>query len=195
MRTSRLLGQTLVCLPPAFHVAPAFAVGQGTASPGTPRDPANRQTGVVVDQSGQPLPRAFVRVVGAAGRESASAFSDERGRFDFPGGETGCRIEASLTGFAAASAACGPSPVRIVLAVAPVEETVVVSATRTEAPSDQVGASVSTFTAADIERRRTPLVADLLRGTPGAMVLRTGAPGGVTSLFVRGGESTYNKVL
>ena len=27
------------------------------------------------------------------------------------------------------------------------------------------------------------------------MVVRTGGPGGVTSLFVRGGESSYNKVL
>jgi vitamin B12 transporter len=38
-------------------------------------------------------------------------------------------------------------------------------------------------------------VADLLRTSPGVMVLQTGAPGGVTGLFVRGGESTYNRVL
>src|SRR5205085_11497920 len=65
----------------------------------------------------------------------------------------------------------------------------------TEAPAGQVGASVTTFTAEDLERRRVPLVADLLRATPGVQVIRTGAAGGVTSLFVRGGESSYNKVL
>jgi outer membrane receptor protein involved in Fe transport len=68
-------------------------------------------------------------------------------------------------------------------------------ATRTEAPADQVGASVTTFTAADLERRRVPLVADLLRVSPGVMVVRSGGPGALTSLFVRGGESNYNKVL
>src|SRR2546428_730307 len=40
-----------------------------------------------------------------------------------------------------------------------------------------------------------PLVADLLTETPGAMIVRSGAPGALTSLFVRGGESDYNKVL
>jgi len=58
-----------------------------------------------------------------------------------------------------------------------------------------VGASVTTFTASDLEILRTPIVADLLRSTPGAMVVRTGGVGAVTSLFVRGGESNYNKVL
>ena len=69
------------------------------------------------------------------------------------------------------------------------------TATRTEAPASQVGASATVFTAEDLERRQVPLVADLLASTPGAMVIRSGAPGTLTSLFVRGGESDYNKVL
>ena len=156
-----------------------------------------RASGVIVDQSGQPLPRAFVRVLDGSGHESASAFSDERGQFDLPTPPAaGCRIEATLTGFATTSVACAPaSALRIVLPVAPIQETVVVTATRTQAPADQVAASVTTFTAADIERRRTPLAADLLRTSPGAMLVRTGAPGGLTSLFVRGGDSNDNKVL
>lgn len=156
---------------------------------------ADRVAGLVVDGTGQPLPRALVRVLDGAGLEAASAFSDERGRFDLPAPASGCRVEAALDGFSPASAACAPSPARVVLAVAPVRETVVVSATRTEAPADQVGASVTTFTAEDLARRRTPLVADLLRSTPGAMIVKSGGDGSVTSLFVRGGESTYNKVL
>ena len=71
----------------------------------------------------------------------------------------------------------------------------VVTATRMEAPADQVGASVTTFTAEDLARRATPLVADLLRTSPGAIVVRSGGVGTVTSLFVRGGDSSYNKVL
>jgi vitamin B12 transporter len=51
------------------------------------------------------------------------------------------------------------------------------------------------FTAEDLERRQAPFITDLLATTPGAMVLRSGGPGSLTSLFVRGGESDYNKVL
>jgi len=151
--------------------------------------------GVVVDQFGQPLPRAHVRAVDAASRERGSAFTDQAGRFrlNIPAGD--CRVTASSTGFEPATLPCNAQPLRIVLGVAPVRETVVVTATRTETPAGQSGASVTAFTAEDLERRSTPLVADLLRASPGVVLNRPGAPGNVTSLFVRGGESNYNKVL
>ena len=152
--------------------------------------------GIAVDQTGSPVPRAFVRAVDASGRELTSTFTDETGRFHLTT-ETAtadCRLSASLTGFLTAEAPCSDS-VRLVLRVAPVQESVIVSATRTETTAESVGLSASTFTAQDIERRDTTLVTDLLKTTPGAMVVQTGAPGGVTSLFVRGGESNYNKVL
>ncbi|HEX3704047.1 MAG TPA: TonB-dependent receptor [Vicinamibacterales bacterium] len=156
---------------------------------------ADTVAGTVVDQSGQPLPRAYVRAVAPSGVELTSTFTDDRGRFALRGADA-CQLQVSMTGFEPAAAACTSSqPVRIVLHVAPIQETVVVSATRTAVPADQVGASVTAFTAADLDRRRTPLVADLLRSTPGVMVIQSGGVGGVTSLFVRGGESNYNKVL
>ena len=79
------------------------------------------------------------------------------------------------------------------LALAPIQETVVVTATRTERPRPG-GAGVTLHGRRD-RAAQVPLVGDLLRTTPGATVLQTGGPGGVTSLFVRGGESNYNKVL
>jgi len=152
--------------------------------------------GTVVDQSGAPVPRALVRSIGASG-PSVSTFADELGRFTLPvdPAAAGCRVEATRTGFAPASANCSDRPLRIALRVAPVEEAIVVTATRTAAPADQVGASVTAFSSHDLGRRDAPLVSDLLRSSPGAMVIQSGAPGGVTSLFVRGGESSYNKVL
>jgi vitamin B12 transporter len=176
LSTIILFGSAAVALAPAAGIA------------------ADREvTGTVVDQSGQALPRAYVRLLDES--DHAATFADEGGRFRVRTTTDDCRIEASLTGFQTAVAACGASPVRLVLALAPVHETVVVSATRTEAPADQVGASVTTFTAADLERRRIPFVADLLRVSPGVMVVRSGGSGALTSLFVRGGESNYNKVL
>jgi vitamin B12 transporter len=155
-------------------------------------------SGIVVDQSGRAVPRARVRVLDADGAESSAVFADETGRFEVTAGSGNCRVEASLTGFQPATVPCtaaAAGPVHLVLAVAPVRETTIVTATRTEAPTSQVGASATVFTADELQRRQMPLVADLLATTPGAMVVRSGAPGAVTSLFVRGGESDYNKVL
>ncbi|MCC7418491.1 MAG: TonB-dependent receptor [Acidobacteria bacterium] len=152
--------------------------------------------GIVVDQSGRAVPRARVRIVEADGTEASSGFADEAGRFALAHDTTACRVEASLTGFEPATAPCAAgAPIQITLAVAPLEASVLVSATRTEAPASQTGASATVFTAADLVRAQKPLVADLLAATPGAMVVRSGGPGTVASLFVRGGESDYNKIL
>jgi vitamin B12 transporter len=152
-------------------------------------------SGVVVDQSGQPLPRASVRALDSASREIATALSDESGHFRFVAPSSECNISASLTGFAPATAPCSSQLVRVVLAVAPIRETVVVTPTRTAAPAQTVGASLSVFTEEDLTTRQTPLAADLLRAAPGVVLNRSGGLGNVTSLFVRGGESNYNKVL
>jgi vitamin B12 transporter len=151
--------------------------------------------GSVVDSTGRALPRAYIRLLDRAGHETVGTFADEAGRFRLTTGLDECRVEASVTGFATATAACDAQPLRLTLAVAPVHETIVVTATRTETPAGQAGASVTAFTASDLEQRQAPLVADLLRASPGVMFVRAGGLGTVTSLFVRGGESNYNKVL
>ncbi|MFN7915736.1 MAG: TonB-dependent receptor [Vicinamibacterales bacterium] len=157
-------------------------------------------SGTVVDGQGRPLPRASVRVVTAAetdaqgSRPGMDGFTDDRGQFSLPI-TSSCRIEASLAGFRTATVPCAATDLRITLELAPVQETVVVTATRTGAPSGQTGVSTTTFGLEEIERRQNPPVADLLRTAPGTMVVQTGGPGGVTGLFVRGGESNYNTVL
>ena len=153
-------------------------------------------SGVVVDSAGRAIPRASVEIVAADGSATATVFTDADGTFRVPAAPDGCRLRASLTGFQPASAECRTdAAVRITLAVAPVAEHIVVSATRTEAPSGQIAAAVTVFDAAQIESRQEPLLADLLRQAPGVTIVRVGAPGSVTSLFVRGGESNYTKVL
>jgi vitamin B12 transporter len=152
-------------------------------------------SGVVTDQSGRPVPRAIVQIVAANGAPAATTFTDADGAFRIANAPDGCRVQASLTGFITATAECSTSAMTLALSVAPVAEHVVVSATRTEAPSGQVGSAVTVFDAGDIDRRQQPLLADLLRDAPGTTVVRVGAPGAVTSLFVRGGESNYTKVL
>jgi len=152
-------------------------------------------TGVVTDQSGHPVPRAIVQIVAADGATAASTFTDADGAFRVANAPDGCRVQASLTGFITTTTQCSSSAIAITIAVAPVSEHVIVSATRTEAPAGQVGSAVTVFDGAEMERRQQPLLADLLRDSPGATVVRVGAPGAVTSLFVRGGESNYTKVM
>src|SRR5712691_5783300 len=80
-------------------------------------------SGIVVDQSGRAVPRAYVRALDSAGAESAAVFADEVGRFELKTTAAGCRVEASLTGFEPASLPCASAaagqPVRLVLNVAP----------------------------------------------------------------------------
>jgi outer membrane cobalamin receptor len=154
-------------------------------------------TGVVVDASGRPLPRVHVRLIARDAAASASTFTDLDGTFQLPVASLdGCRIEASLTGFQPSSLECRTdAALRVTLNLAPLAESVVVSATRTEAPAGQVASSLTVFDSTQIEQRQSPPVADLLRSAPGAMVVRVGGLGTVTSLFVRGGESNYTKVL
>jgi vitamin B12 transporter len=85
--------------------------------------------------------------------------------------------------------------VTVSLRLAPATETVTVSATRTLVPSSAAGAEVEVLTAGQLEVMR-PITADgALRFLPGAVVSTAGQRGGLSSLFVRGGESTYNKVI
>lgn len=168
-------------------------------------------TGSVTDTSGAALVRAFVRLVDAAGEIRASLMTDDRGQFVIDVSACvpstslrtgGCRIEAALVGFRTATltitaaqttdAAFQP---RLTLSLAPIADAVVVTPTREAAPAGQLGATVTVFTADDITRRGTASLADLLRETPGVGVMQTAGMGGVTSLFMRGGESNYTKVL
>jgi vitamin B12 transporter len=176
-------------------VLPFLLVRLLSFSLGLAPDPA-AIAGIVVDPSGRPLPRAVVQILTRDGGSAATVFTAADGTFRLTSAPAGCRVEASLTGFSPESADCrSDAPLRLVLRIAPVDERIVVSATRTEAPAGQVASSVTAFDAADLERRQQPVLADLLREAPGTAMVATGAPGSVTSLFVRGGESNYTKVL
>ena len=84
---------------------------------------------------------------------------------------------------------------QIALQIAAASETVVVSATRTLAPEQETASSVSLLSGAAIETMQPTSGADALRFLPGAVVNVAGQRGGLGSLFVRGGDSRYNKVL
>ena len=81
------------------------------------------------------------------------------------------------------------------LKLATTPQTVVVSATATPAISEQTGTSVGLLTSDQLNLINPVAAGDALRYIPGAVVSTTGRRGNLASLFVRGGESDYNKVL
>ncbi|HJS46969.1 MAG TPA: TonB-dependent receptor, partial [Gemmatimonadales bacterium] len=78
----------------------------------------------------------------------------------------------------------------------PIElEEIVVTASRTPEPAARVPSPTTVLDGEELRRRGVRLVGDALREVPSALVVPTGSWGGVTSLFLRGGESDYVKVL
>ena len=72
---------------------------------------------------------------------------------------------------------------------------VVVTATRSPLPTGRTPASVTVVTGEQLRSEGITTVADALRTVPGLSIVQSGSYGGATSLFIRGGESKYAKVL
>lgn len=81
----------------------------------------------------------------------------------------------------------------VVLEPESVRQSVVVTATGTPQPQAQISASVTGLSAEQFLNRAEVL--DPLRQIPGLNVVQQGERGGVTSLFIRGGNSTANRVV
>lgn len=159
--------------------------------------------GIVVDASAAPVRGARVVLLVNDRQAIRETFTNERGIFEWAGlkpGDYAIVVEAdglTQTG--------GAQPVRveafreariaIPLTVSAVDDSIVVSATRTEARTDETPASAFVISANELARAQRINLFDALRLSPGVTVAQTGRRGGVTSLFVRGGESNHTKVL
>jgi vitamin B12 transporter len=75
--------------------------------------------------------------------------------------------------------------------IAPVE----VTATRSPLRADRTPSSVTVVTGEQLRSSGITTVSDALRTVPGLSVAQTGSYGGTASLFIRGGESKYAKIL
>lgn len=72
---------------------------------------------------------------------------------------------------------------------------IVVTATRLPTPLASTASAVTVLTGDELRERGIATVADALRGVPGVDVVETGPFGSTTSLFLRGGESDYVRIL
>ena len=71
----------------------------------------------------------------------------------------------------------------------------VVTATLTPTPIDQVGSSITLITADAIEAHQWRTLPDALDAAPGLNIVQTGGPGGLTSVFIRGANANHTEVI
>jgi len=107
------------------------------------------------------------------------------------------RIKVLAPGFAVeiADLPARAEELSVQLRLATASETVVVSATRTPVPGEAAGADVDALNNEQLTVMQPVAASDAVRYLPGAVVNTAGQRGGLSSLFVRGGDSTYNKVI
>lgn len=76
-----------------------------------------------------------------------------------------------------------------------VVEPVVVTATKVETPSEQIGASISVVNGDDFQTYRYPSVDEALRNVPGVEIRRSGSYGKTSSITIRGANANQVQVL
>ncbi|MET0183685.1 MAG: TonB-dependent receptor [Caulobacterales bacterium] len=77
------------------------------------------------------------------------------------------------------------------------DDPIVITATRAEGgvPRNQIGGSVTLFSAQDLEARQVRVLSDVLRDAPGVEVSRSGVIGGQTAVRIRGAEGNHTLVM
>jgi vitamin B12 transporter len=106
------------------------------------------------------------------------------------------RVRVLAPGFAPQTVdASAGEEITVQLRLAATAETVLVTATRSPAVSQDGGADVATLSSQQLQIMQPVAANDALRFLPDAIVNTAGQRGGRSSLFVQGGDSRYNKVI
>jgi vitamin B12 transporter len=154
--------------------------------------------GNVRTQDGLPLPQLVITLEGASSTQRSVTGPDGRYRIaSLPPGDYTIGVEApglALDGDPRVSVA-GETRRDVLLRPAPVHERILVAATRGDAAASGLGIGVSVIDSERIAEREAPAFLDLMRELPGVSVARAGVIGQQASVFVRGGESSFARVL
>lgn len=155
--------------------------------------------GRVTDPLGKAVPGARVQLL-AGGQVAGLAYAAPDGSYEIRFGDSGrFTLLGSAGGYLPAigesfySGAIDVITQDVVLAARTVRQEVSVTATSLPTPLPQLTAPVSVLRAENFSTRIG--VVEEMRQTPGAFLVQSGGTGGVTSLFLRGGNSTANLVL
>src|SRR5262245_41561877 len=157
--------------------------------------------GTIVDPLGARVTGATIKLL-RDGQVATETRSDSQGDFAFDGVQEGrYQIQATADGFQVRTtspmfvAGGAKTNVDVSLPLGPLETDVTVTAAADEVLPSQVGAPVTVLDAKTLEAIGKPDVLEALRLVPGSSLVQTGARGGITSMFIRGGNSNFNRVL
>ncbi|MEP7310863.1 MAG: TonB-dependent receptor [Acidobacteriota bacterium] len=157
--------------------------------------------GTVTDPQGAVVPSATVTLL-RDGKSAGAATTDTRGEFTFQAlAEGRYQIEAMASGFESRTTdsmfvgSTGRIVTQVPLQIGTLQQDVVVTAAATELVQGQTGASVTVIDANTLASLNKLDVLEPLRTVPGVAIVQTGGRGGGTSLYVRGGNSNFNKLL
>jgi iron complex outermembrane receptor protein/vitamin B12 transporter len=157
--------------------------------------------GAVVDALGARLAGAEVTLL-RDGQKVQETKSDGEGAFAFSGlAPDRYQVQASVAGFQSKTSgavfvgAGGRVNVEVALEIGPLQQDVVVTAGATGQLEARTGAPVTVIDAETLEALNKLDVLEALRLVPAAQIVQVGQRGGATSLFLRGGNSNFTKVL
>lgn len=161
-----------------------------------------RVEGAVTDPSGAKVVGARVSLRDTTGVIAHRGRTDDEGHFaigDVAAGRYTVNVEAS--GFSQSKAITvevqsgTTENANVQLEISAISDHLFVTATRTESTIGELAGSGSVITDTDLRQANHSSISEPLRLIPGLAVVQTGGRGGLTSIFSRGGESDYNKVL
>lgn len=153
---------------------------------------------LVVDQKSSAVSGARVAVYAANSHQTlALGESNARGMATFRNlNASGLQVEVLAPGFAPLTMAVkDAAEVTAQLKLAMQSETVVVTAAPSPVEAGLTGLNVSTLDSAALVTLQPVAISDAIRFLPGVVLGDAGNRGGQTSLFVRGGDSRYNKIF
>jgi outer membrane receptor protein involved in Fe transport len=154
---------------------------------------ASEIKGKIIDPSGAPVPGAQVAVVNRVG-VVAQTTAAPNGSFQLDAPQTaGTRLVVAAPGFSTRTLPLEEAA-SVQLEIAPRVDAVQVVGSTIEIPATLQASSVDAIPSSRVRSSNQPFAIDLLRYIPGVAFNQSGSPGGVTSLFLRGGNANMNLV-
>jgi iron complex outermembrane receptor protein/vitamin B12 transporter len=158
-------------------------------------------SGTVVDSLGARLAGATVRLL-RDGQPARDAKSGDDGTFSFTGlAPDRYQVQAEAPGFEPKTSdpvfigQGARVSIEVPLEIGPLQQELLVTAGATEQLQARSGAPVTVIDSRTIESLNKLDVLEALRLVPASQIVQVGGRGGVTSLFLRGGNSNFTKVL
>jgi vitamin B12 transporter len=150
----------------------------------------------VKDQQGVPIRGAQVSAYKRSGNKLVSrANTSATGEVTLSLSNSEYSLEVNAPGFTPATLRPTGKAVEVTLQLAPRNDSVTVTAGNTLLTTEQSGASTTVIDSSTLLLTQPVDAADVFRTIPGAVVSQAGRRGGLSSMFLRGGDSTYTKVI